>query len=37
MRDTDFRYALDQIVLDVGAPEDQEWEVFLASGKRPRL
>ena len=34
LRDTDFRYAIDEIVRGVGAPEDREWEVFLATGKR---
>ena len=34
MRDTDFRYALNEIVLDIGSEEDQAWEIFLATGKR---
>ena len=34
LRDTDFRYALNEIVLDIGSEADKAWEVFLATGKR---
>ena len=37
LRDTDFRYMLDQMVLDVGSADDRDWEMFLALGKRPTL
>ena len=31
MQDTDFRYALNEIILDIGEPEDRDWELFLAT------
>ena len=37
MRDTDFRVAVDQIVLDIGDVVDREWELMLATGKRPKF